>query len=293
MKKILVIGSLNMDIVTKVNKTPKVGETVSGMGLVNNPGGKGANQGVALGKLGADVTMIGKVGSDSYGEKLKRNLQDMNVIDKVEVVSGVSTGTAFIMLNEDGDNSIVVIEGANGELLPNEVNESWFDDIDFVVTQNEIREETVYKILEMAKKLEKTTFLNLAPARKIEDKYLKMIDYLIVNETEFEVVSDIPYNEESDLKKGFEKLGVGNIIITLGGNGAKYYNGVDLVSVKAEKVKVVDTTAGGDSFIGGFIYALAKSETIKNSMEFATKVAGYTVTKFGAQNALPYLKDIK
>ncbi len=293
MKKVLVIGSLNMDIVTKVKSTPKVGETVSGNGLMTSAGGKGANQAVALGKLGCNVTMIGKVGDDDNGIQLKNNLTTMNVIDKVVVEKNTPTGTAFIMVNDNGDNSIVVIEGANGSLSSDEVEEKWFDGIDYVVMQHEIKEDVVFKILEIASKLNKTVFLNPAPARKLPSKYLKLIDYLVVNETEFEEITELKYKDENTLISAYEKIQVKNILLTLGEKGALFYNGSKTVYVEAQKVEnVVDTTAAGDSFIAGFIYCLAKGDDIKSCMDFASKVAGYTVTKIGAQCALPYIDDI-
>ncbi len=293
MKKVLVIGSLNMDIVTKVKSTPKVGETVSGYGLITCAGGKGANQAVALGKLGSNVTMIGKVGNDDNGKQLKDNLKKMNVMDNVKIQKDIPTGTAFIMVNDNGDNSIVVIEGANGSLLPDEVDEKWFDGIDYVVMQHEIREETIFRILEVANKLNKTIFLNPAPARQLPTKYLKLVDYLIVNETEFEEITSTKYINQKSLISAFEQIQVKNILITLGEKGAEFYDGNDVVFVEAQKVEnVVDTTAAGDSFIAGFVYSLSKGESVKDSMVFGTKVAGYTVTKLGAQSSLPFLDDI-
>ncbi len=292
MKKILVIGSLNMDIVVGVKTTPRVGETVSGKLLVTNPGGKGANQAVAMGKLGADVTMLGKVGNDSYGVELKDNLAKVMVKDQVKMVDNCPTGTAFIMLNENKDNSIVVIEGANGELSENEVVETWFEGFDYVVLQNEIKEETVRRVIEIAYSLKKKIILNLAPARYISSELLSKIDILVVNETEFEFITGLEYNNETDLKLGFKKLNVGAIIITLGGDGSKYIDCKELISVEAEKVEVVDTTAGGDSFIGGFMYSLSLGKNIEECLKFANKVAGYTVTKLGAQSAMPFYNDI-
>ncbi len=291
MKKVLVIGSLNMDIVTQVKKTPKVGETVFGVGLQTFPGGKGANQAAAMGKLGTNVTMMGKVGDDAHGKELKENLTKLGVIDKT-LTCDAATGTAFIMVNEDGDNSIVVIGGANNEIYPEEVCKEWFEDIDYVVMQNEIREETVNRVLEVAKELGKTTFYNPAPARHIEDKYVSLIDYLVVNETEFEEISGITYVDDSSLETALNKMKVNNILLTLGSKGSKFYDGNNVIFKEAKTVKAVDTTAAGDSFIGGFICSLAQDKPIEECMEFATKVAAYTVQKHGAQSALPYLSDL-
>ena len=202
-KKILVIGSLNMDQVTQVNHTPRVGETVMGSNLHLNPGGKGANQAVAMGKLGADVKMIGMVGSDASGTELKMNLSNMGVIDDVSVTDLAPTGTAWIMVGADADNSIVVIEGANGELKPEHVNASWFEGVDIVVLQLEIPYETVKIALKMAKELGKLTILNPAPAKVLDCDLLSYVDMLVVNETEFEIVSNVHYKDMNTLKAGY------------------------------------------------------------------------------------------
>lgn len=292
MKNIVVIGSLNMDQVTRVHKTPKVGETVSGNGLHYNPGGKGANQAVALGKLSANVTMIGKVGNDSFGHQLKTNLSEMNVKDQVKVSEDASTGLAIIMVNDNADNSIVVIEGANGELKPEEVNTGWFNEMEYVVVQLEIPIETVFEVLKQAKQLGKTTFLNPAPAKTLSHELLILVDYLVVNETEFEQISGIEFQVPQDLIEGYKKIGVKNIILTLGTKGAWFYDGNDMFHTPAKVVKAIDTTAAGDSFIGGFIYELSKGSTVEQAMSFATEVAAFTVTKLGAQSALPFLSDL-
>lgn len=288
-KRILVIGSLNMDQVTKVAHTPRVGETVHGKGLYLNPGGKGANQAVAMGKLGGDVTMIGRVGDDSNGVELKKQLVDQNVKDHVQVVEGVATGLAMIMVNANADNSIVVIDGANGALTEDLVQEQWFDHQDIVVMQLETPVDTVLKALKMAKKLGKRTVLNPAPAKVLSRELLSYVDLLIVNETEFEVLSGL---KTDALSEGYAQLGVQEIVLTLGSEGARYYDGTSNLFVPAKRVDAVDTTAAGDSFIGGLVVALAKDAPVQEALEFATCVAAYTVTKFGAQNALPTLEEV-
>lgn len=292
-KNILVIGSLNMDQVTQVDHTPRVGETVMGSGLHLNPGGKGANQAVAMGKLGANVKMIGMVGSDAHGAELKMNLSKMGVIDAIGVTDLAQTGTALIMVGADADNSIVVIEGANGELKPERVEASWFEGVDIVVLQLEIPYETVKKSLEMAKKLGKLTVLNPAPAKALDSELLAHVDILVVNETEFEWVSGVHYTDLDALKAGYAKLGVKQLVLTLGKNGATYYDGETITHVPAMVVKAIDTTAAGDSFIGGLIYECSKGTSMVKALTFATEVAAYTVTKLGAQSALPSMADLE
>lgn len=291
-KRILVIGSLNMDLVTQVKHTPRVGETVSGNGLIYNPGGKGANQAVAMGKLGADVTMIGMVGDDASGNELKDNLVAMNVHDKVGIVPDVPTGIAMIMVNDNADNSIVVIEGANGKLNQEMVQKSWFNDMDILVMQLEVPMETVSKSMSLAREAGLYTVLNPAPAKVLSKELLNNLDLLIVNETEFETLSGTEFKDPLDLAHGYEMLGVKSIVLTLGEKGAWYFDGDQLLHVPAYKVDAVDTTAAGDSFIGGLMTKISKGSTMKEALEFATEVAAFTVTRLGAQKSLPTLEEL-
>ncbi|PLX34346.1 MAG: ribokinase [Clostridiales bacterium] len=296
MKKILVVGSLNMDHITKVGVTPKVGETVAGEGLDLIPGGKGANQAVALGKLGALVEMIGIVGRDGNGEKLLENLEKMNVeADRVMVDEDNPTGMAFIMINASGDNSIVVIPGANSRLLPEHVEESWFEGVEILLCQLETPIETVAKVLKTARRRGIKTVLNPAPACKLPEDCLANTDLLIPNETEFEILTGIRIAKEQDFRDGFRilnKQGISEMIVTLGERGSWYFNGNDFYDVKSLKVKPVDTTAAGDSFIGGLTYKLSIGAGIKEAMEFGTRVAAIAITRIGAQSSLPYIEEL-
>lgn len=296
MKKILVVGSLNMDHITKVVATPQIGETVMGEGLDLIPGGKGANQAVALGKLGAPVEMIGVVGSDNNGKVLIDNLMDMNVeTSKILVDEDYPTGIAFIMINASADNSIVVIPSANSRLLPAHVKESWFDNIDILVCQLETPIETVNKVLAFARMRGIQTVLNPAPARKLPKTCLLNTDLLVPNETEFEILTGISIRTKQDFKNGFKLLnnqGIREMIVTLGERGAWYFNGKDFIDVKSHKVTPVDTTAAGDSFIGGLVFKLSKGADMKEAMEFGTRVAAITITRYGAQSSLPYLDEV-
>lgn len=297
MNKILVVGSLNMDLVTKVQKTPLIGETISGVGLDLIPGGKGANQAVALGKLKASVEMIGVIGDDDNGRHLKANLDQMHVkSDHLKTVENVPTGVALIMVNASGDNSIVVIPGANSELKPSDVNASWFKDVSLVICQLEIPVETVETVLKMAQGLGIKTVLNPAPAKALSNELLSTVDLLIPNETEFESLTGIAVKTKEDFIKGYEKLhqlGIREVIVTLGAKGAWYYDGDHFVAVNAKKVKAVDTTAAGDSFIAGVCDSIARGLSIKKALEMGTEVAAITVTRFGAQSSLPSREEIE
>lgn len=296
MEKILVIGSLNMDQVTKVDITPKVGETVAGIGLELIPGGKGANQAVAMGKLGADVSMVGLIGKDANGDIIKDNLEKMNVNNTlVKSIHKIPTGIALIMVNKSGDNSIVVIPGANGELKVEDVKSSWFEDTRYVVCQLETPLKAIEASLKMAKSLGVKTILNPAPAKVLSKELLSNVDLLIPNEIEFETLTGVKIKSVQDMKKGFrrlESLGIKELIVTLGAKGAWFYNGIEFIEVCGRKVEAVDTTAAGDSFIGGFVTQLARGKSIKECLEYATKVASITVTRFGAQSSLPSYNEV-
>ena len=221
------------------------------------------------------------------------NLSNMGVIDDVSVTDLAPTGTAWIMVGADADNSIVVIEGANGELKPEHVNASWFEGVDIVVLQLEIPYETVKIALKMAKELGKLTILNPAPAKVLDCDLLSYVDMLVVNETEFEIVSNVHYKDMNTLKAGYTKLGIKQLVLTLGKDGAIYYDGETTTQVPAKVVKAVDTTAAGDSFIGGMLYEYSRGTTMEQALKFATEVAAFTVTKLGAQSALPSMVDLE
>ncbi|MCT4585264.1 MAG: ribokinase [Peptostreptococcaceae bacterium] len=297
MKKILVLGSLNMDLVTNVEKTPKVGETVLGSDFNEIPGGKGANQAVAIGKLNGDVCMLGRIGNDDFGKSLIKNLKQNNVnVDFVKSIQSAKTGIALIMVNSNGDNSIVVIPGANFEFKENELKKDIFNDVDYLLAQLETPLKTIEKAFILAKEKNVFTILNPAPARVLSDELIKHTDLLIPNETEFESLSGYDASNEANIIKGsnvlFEK-GVKAILITLGKNGSFYIDSNNFsLKQKGYIVDVVDTTAAGDSFIGGFLTSISKGEDIKTSMEFATKVSALTVTKYGAQSSLPSILEV-
>ena len=297
MKKILVVGSLNMDLVTHVHKTPKVGETVLGNGLKEIPGGKGANQAVAIGRLGGDVCMLGRVGDDGFGETLLNNLQK-NQVDAtfVEKVKDMPSGTALIMVNHDGDNSIVVVPGANFELKKDMITEAVFKDVDYVLAQLETPMETIEEVFVKAKAQGITTVLNPAPARDLSPRLLDHVDMLVPNETEFELITGFSGETQEGLNEGTAKLfemGLSEVLITLGKKGACYMNKDGKVfRTSGYKVNAVDTTAAGDSFIGGLLTRLAMGESVEDSMEYAMKVGAVTVSRHGAQSSLPSVADI-
>ena len=294
---ITVVGSLNMDLVTNVKITPLVGETVMGNGFKEIPGGKGANQAVGIGLLNGNVQMIGAVGKDAYGKILKKQLKNSNVLDKVLIKEG-PTGRAMIMVNENGDNSIVVIPGTNNRLSQKDILKKKKDILksDILLMQLEIPLNTIKKVLEIGSINNIYTILNPAPAKCLGDDILKKVDLLIPNESELASLANIEINSNKDLKKAckvLEKMGVNEIIVTLGKKGCLYYKNGKIKKFDAKKVEAVDTTGAGDSFAAGIALSLDKGKNIKEAIKFATEVASKTVQKYGAQSSLSTLKDLK
>ncbi|MGB3366963.1 MAG: ribokinase [Acidaminobacteraceae bacterium] len=295
MKKINVLGSLNMDLVTNVNVTPKVGETILGSGFSQIAGGKGANQAAAIGRLGGNVSMIGRVGKDSFADELLASLRNDNVdIKNVSKSEVKPTGTALIMVNSDGDNSIVVIPGANFDIDRGDICKEMLDG-DYLVAQLETPLEVIESSFKLAKAKGIKTVLNPAPAKKLSKELLSRVDILIPNETEFEFITGHNALDEGELDLGVKKLidlGTGLVLITLGSNGSVLCDGKEKKYFETSKVKAVDTTAAGDSFIGGLLYSLSNGKSIDESIVFASKVAALTVTRSGAQSSLPTLKEV-
>lgn len=297
MKKILVIGSLNMDLVTMSERHPKLGETIIGKSFFQIPGGKGGNQAVAISKLGGDVTMFGCVGKDSYGdiliEELKKNDVNIESVKKVEK----NTGIATIVVDENADNTIIVVPGANFEISIDDIDKNieLIKNADIVLLQLEIPIDVVEYILKKSKEFNKITILNPAPAEKLSVEIIKNVDYLVPNETELELLSGMPTNSQDEVLVASKKLmdmGVKNLIVTMGKNGSIFVGEDKVVKVGIHKVKAIDPTAAGDSFIGGVIRMLAEGKKIEEAMEFGARVGAITVTKEGAQSSLPTWDEV-
>ena len=292
MKKILVIGSLNMDMVTNVTVIPKVGETVIGNGLDYFPGGKGANQAIAIGKLGGNVSMIGAVGNDENGKALTSNLKKNNVnANNIICLKNEISGLAFIAVNENGDNSIIVIPGANGKLKSEWIKESMIKEFDYIIAQIETPIEVTEYAFSLAKKHNVFTILNPAPALKLSQEIMKNTDMIIPNETEFEILTGYSTEDEMSFKKGIEILknqGIKEILVTLGKQGVRYFAGSNIDHFYSGYiVDVVDTTSAGDCFIGALVTSLSKENSIDDAIEFAIKASAITVSSKGAQESLP------
>ncbi|WP_307852202.1 ribokinase [Neobacillus rhizophilus] len=297
MSKVLVIGSLNMDLVTHVPHLPKAGETISSEKFQTNFGGKGANQAVALARLGADTTMIGKVGNDDYGQSLLNNLKQSGVNTSSILEDDGPTGMAFINVSADGENNIVLVSGANHKLQTSDINQNrvLIEQSDIIIMQLEIPLEVVEYVLELAFELHKKVILNPAPAQKLTKAMLEKVHTLIPNETELQILTGMPVSNEAEiLSAGYylKTLGIERLVITAGEKGAYVINDEGEFHVPAFKVNVVDTTAAGDSFIAAFIVAETKGLSDEEAAQFANKVSSIVITREGAQSSIPTLEEV-
>ncbi len=294
MSKIYVVGSLNMDIVVKVDRFPALGETIIGKDYFYANGGKGANQAVAAAKLGANVYMVGAVGDDMYGKKLTENLVENNVKTDFLQTLGAPTGTAFITLDRKGSNSIVVVPGSNGQLdtksidsLKNEIQQG-----DIIVCQLEIPLATVKRVFQIAKENGALTVLNPSPVINYDSSLLSYVDLLVMNEIEAEKLYSGNSLEERAI--GLIKNGIQYVVITLGEKGVIFCDTtLQCKSLPAYTVDVVDTTGAGDSFIGGIVAAWQETKGFEESVAYAIAVGSLSTTKYGAQPSLPSKKEVE
>ncbi len=301
MGKIVVVGSLNMDFVVAVKHMPRGGETISGKSLNLVGGGKGANQAYAAGKCGADIAMIGAIGDDSYGSVLVENLKAAGVdVSGVETIPNTSTGTAFINVSEDAENSIVIVAGANGLVDRALVDRHMdlIDECDIVVMQLEIPMDTVEYVAKEAKKRGKMVILDPAPAPDfLPDSLVAQLDILKPNETELGKLSGYPTDTLEQVfsaaRKMMEEKGVKTIIATRGSHGSVAITPDEIIEVAGQKVKAVDTTAAGDSYTAALATKLAQGASMREAMEFAGRFAGVVTTRVGAQSSIPTLEEVE
>ena len=298
MKNICVIGSLNMDLVVNVDTMPKPGQTIIGSNFKEVPGGKGANQAVAMARLNGNVSMIGKVGEDGFGQTLINSLKNDKVDTTYIQTAKGATGVALITVDKNAQNSIVVSPGANFEVKEDDIdnNIEAIKNSDIVVLQLETPLNAIKYALNKAKELNKYTILNPAPAVKLDDEIIKNVDLLTPNETELEIISGVSIETEEDIQKAAQIMiekGVKELIVTLGSKGSLYINKEKSMFKKAYKVEAVDTTAAGDSYTGALAVALSQDKNIEDAMDFASKVGALSVLKEGAQSSLPTLENVK
>lgn len=299
-KRILVVGSLNMDMVIEMKNMPLIGETVLGDTLKYVPGGKGGNQAYAVGSLGGEGSILGCVGADAFGSRLVENIKACRVdVSAIHLDEKEPTGTAVIYVDERGNNSIVVAPGANSscdvELLKE--RDELFRANDFMLFQMEIPAEAVFYGIRRAKEYGKTVILNPAPAPDhIPDDIWEKIDYLTPNETEVlklcgETGSSVEHIKRS-ARYVLEK-GVKNVVVTLGDKGVLFVNNNQEQLFEARKVDAIDTTAAGDCFNGAFAVGLSKGMTVYEAIELANLASSMAVQRKGAQSSIPKWEEVE
>ncbi|WP_390580207.1 ribokinase [Paenibacillus illinoisensis] len=289
MAKICVIGSSSMDLVVTSSRRPGAGETVLGESFKTVPGGKGANQAVAAARLGGEVTMIGRVGDDAFGQDILENFKANAVnTQNVKPVTHSESGTAHIILAE-GDNSIVFVEAANREVTPEYVDQAAevIRNADIVLIQQEIPEETVVRVSSLCAEYGTPLLLNPAPARTVPQEVIDNAAYITPNEHEAEILFQGMSPAEA-LRKYPNKL-----FITEGSKGVRYFDGAEEILVPTYKVEAVDTTGAGDTFNAAFAVALAEGKPLQESIRFANRAASLSVTKFGAQGGMPTRDEVE
>lgn len=294
---VLIVGSTNMDISATMDRFPAKGETLLGNDISYQYGGKGANQACALGKLGADATFLTCVGDDGYGHEMVDYLKRTGVnMDRVKYSSTHRTGTAIINVDGRGDNTIVVIQGANLDCDVEYIraNEECFRRCDYVLLQMEIPFDAIEEAILMAAKYGKKVILNPAPASdRLPRELYRYITYMTPNEVEVGIMAGSEGDPERNAEKLLE-LGVQNVLVTLGSKGAKLYSGEkESIYVPACKVDAVDTVAAGDCFNGAFAAALDRGDSEEEAMKFANRASAIAVTRRGAQESIPTKEEME
>ena len=296
-KTILVIGSSNTDMTAKTAELPRPGETVLGGVFTMGAGGKGANQAVAAQRLGGKVKFICKVGKDMFGDNSIAQYEKEGLDTSGILRSNLPSGVALIYVDSHAENCIVVASGANGDLTEDDIEKSRKDleSCDILLLQLESPIPSVLKAAKIAHQAGKTVVLNPAPSCPLPEELFRNIDLFIPNETELSTFSGMPVTSQEEAQaaaKAMQAKGVGKLIVTMGSKGALICEGGPSVFVPAHKVKAVDTTAAGDTFCGALCVAISEGKSLKEAAEFACAASALTVQKMGAQNSIPYRKDL-
>ncbi|MBG0771840.1 MAG: ribokinase [Anaerolineaceae bacterium] len=288
MAKVLVVGSINMDLVVRVPHSPRPGETVLGGDFETFPGGKGANQAVAASRMGGEVTMVGRVGSDNFGDTLIQGLVEDNIRTTYVIKdTGTPTGIAMIAVAANGENMIVVASGANYKVSEEDVTNARdiMRDTDLLLLQLECPMEAVAAAIDLAKAYDIPVVLNPAPAQPLSQALLANVDILTPNETELMMLAG-----EDTVDKAVKKVlswGTKNLVVTLGANGARVITeGVDR-HIPAHEITAVDTTAAGDAFNGALAVAYAEGKSLLDAVDYGMAAGALAATRRGAQPSLP------
>jgi len=297
MSDITILGIFVADISFSGDKIPIEGETILGDSYNVGPGGKGCNQAIAISRLGGKVNFISKIGNDEYGKLAINNFKKDNIdISNIIISKKHKTGVAGIHIDRNtGKNAITVVRGAPASLTREEIDTNKIKQSKIFLTQLEVPLDVTLHCLKAAKENGLINILNPAPACKLSNEFFKLVDYFTPNETEAEYYTGIKIINETDAKKSALKLikmGIKNVIITLGEKGLFFSNGIENIYIKSIQVKAIDTTGAGDAFNGGFTLALLKGKKIKECLEFANRVAGLSTTKLGAGDSMPTLNEL-
>lgn len=299
MGKIVVVGSSNMDLVVRVTRQPVAGETVMGETFMVNPGGKGANQAVAVKRLGGEVTFVTKVGEDLFGQQLLTHYGEEQLDLSYVLKDGKNpTGVALITVEESGENRIVVVPGANAALEPAELSfmEKLVSQCDYVLLQLEIPLQVVDEVIRLAGRAGKRVVLNPAPAVTVPEEWLDGLFLITPNETETEKLTGVRVTDEGSARKAaacFFAKGVKHVVITMGNRGALVASPDSAVLVPAYKVHAVDTTAAGDVFNGALVTWLSEGHSLLDATRSACAASAIAVTRNGAQEAAPYRHEVE
>ena len=280
-----------MDLVTRTPRMPKLGETLEARRFHTGFGGKGANQAIALARLGAEVMMLARIGDDMFGAEMKRNFEQ-NGVDAafVETVPGCSTGVAAISVDDEGNNSIMIVKGANGALSREDIESAGaaLGACDMLLLQLEISLDTVYAAIEFGSKNGVPVFLNPAPGMRLKSECLRSVEFLAPNETELEIITGMPVSTSEDVLAAARRLvseGVRRVIVTLGAKGSLYVDRKEHFHVDPFPVKPVDSTGAGDAFIGAFIFDYLMTRDIAGAMMLANRYAALSTTREGTQKS--------
>ena len=298
MKKICIIGSIGYDLTTYMYQFPKAGETIVGKKFIQNPGGKGDNQAIAAARAGGDVTFIGAVGDDNYGELLKKSLEANKVKTHLKIVPNMSSQIATILIDETGENRIVIVPGANNFVDKKQIDDN-FDIIKecyIILMQLEIPMETVEYVVDKFYELNKILILNPAPGAQLSDNIIKKCTYLTPNENEIGLITKMPYDTIDNIKLAAKCLidkGAQNVLVTLGEKGAYLKNKNEDIIIPTMKVKAVDTTGAEDCFNGVLAMYLALGNSVIEAIKYANVGSSISVTRPGTVPSLPYKEEVE
>ncbi len=298
--QLTVVGSLNMDLVIRSPRIPQPGETIIGSDFQTVPGGKGANQAVAAARLGGQVTMVGRVGEDPFANVLVENLISAKIdVSHLQRDKEASTGVALIVVDDSGENSIVIASGANMRMTEGDVDaaEAAIAKSDVLVLQLEVPLPVVKRSAQIAQSHNVTVILNPAPARELPSELLTLVDVLVPNESEAALLTGMPTESQGDLEKAASNLlksGVGSVVITLGKRGA-YLAGPDFDSkvYEAFSIQPIDTTASGDAFMAGLAVNYGEGKTLAEAVRCGNATGALAAMRFGAQTSLPERLEVE